>query len=481
MALGARLGRWIGQSVVDSAGRLVLQIGSTAILARTLPPETFGAMAVAWSVVMVPFVLVSAPFEEAIVQRPVLRRTHLRAALALSLGFGLVLAAVVAAVALALPPVLSGGVGALVALGALAIPLGAFRAVQTGLARRHGRFGAIAGANLLSSALGILVATGLVLLGWGAPALILLQVITHLTFPVLLALLHRPPPMPWLHGAQARDFARFATFVALERALESLTIAVFNALAGSLFGLTVLGWLNMALRVVEPLRGVAMAVAHNISFSHFSRMRGPGDHLARAVAEGMVGTAALTTPAFLGILATATPLLALVAGSGWEVSALLVVFWALSAALRLPQQLIFSGLAAVGRPEYALWSNLLFLGAVLALVFLSRDQGALGLGIAQLGAVGLESVFALVWARRVLGVRLASLVVDLARIAALAGLMVGAVLAADHHLPTDFAPVLRLLVEVPLGISVYALALFTFDRRRFRDLLRLVRKPKTGF
>jgi O-antigen/teichoic acid export membrane protein len=463
MALGARLGRWIGQSVVDSAGRLVLQIGSTAILARTLPPETFGAMAVAWSVVMVPFVLVSAPFEEAIVQRPVLRRTHLRAALALSLGFGLVLAAVVAAVALALPPVLSGGVGALVALGALAIPLGAFRAVQTGLARRHGRFGAIAGANLLSSALGILVATGLVLLGWGAPALILLQVITHLTFPVLLALLHRPPPMPWLHGAQA------------------LTIAVFNALAGSLFGLTVLGWLNMALRVVEPLRGVAMAVAHNISFSHFSRMRGPGDHLARAVAEGMVGTAALTTPAFLGILATATPLLALVAGSGWEVSALLVVFWALSAALRLPQQLIFSGLAAVGRPEYALWSNLLFLGAVLALVFLSRDQGALGLGIAQLGAVGLESVFALVWARRVLGVRLASLVVDLARIAALAGLMVGAVLAADHHLPTDFAPVLRLLVEVPLGISVYALALFTFDRRRFRDLLRLVRKPKTGF
>jgi hypothetical protein len=59
--------------------------------------------------------------------------------------------------------------------------------------------------------------------------------------------------------------------------------------------------------------------------------------------------------------------------------------------------------------------------------------------------------------------------------------MVGAVLAADHHLPTDFAPVLRLLVEVPLGISVYALALFTFDRRRFRDLLRLVRKPKTGF
>ena len=81
-----RLRRWIGFAAGDT-GRapFFCRVGVTAVLARLVAADDFGAAALALALVTVVATFVGAPFEEALAQRRVLRRPDLDAALSVSL------------------------------------------------------------------------------------------------------------------------------------------------------------------------------------------------------------------------------------------------------------------------------------------------------------------------------------------------------------------------------------------------------------
>ena len=72
----------------------LLNLGITAVLARLLPPEDFGLLALALVFVGIGDMLSSLGMGSAIIQRKVLTRDHLRVAFTLSLGMGTVLMAI---------------------------------------------------------------------------------------------------------------------------------------------------------------------------------------------------------------------------------------------------------------------------------------------------------------------------------------------------------------------------------------------------
>jgi O-antigen/teichoic acid export membrane protein len=169
----------------------------------------------------------------------------------------------------------------------------------------------------------------------------------------------------------------------LDRLADNLTYLLFNNLVGSFFGLAVLGQVNMALRIVEPIRGALVATLHNLTFPHFRRaahtqgMEADRDRL-------IVLLAATIVPVFAGLAAITPLLLPLVTGPGWEEAVPIAICLALGAALALPAQTIFTALLAGGSAEYALVGNLFRLIATALVLVIFRDSPPIAVGIARL-------------------------------------------------------------------------------------------------
>jgi O-antigen/teichoic acid export membrane protein len=195
--------RWMAPARVLTE---LLLLVSMVVLARLIPPEAFGMLAVAFIVQELGVGVPSEGVGSALVQRAAVTRRHLEAALALSLIAGVVLAAATLGLALLLvEPVFGGRTAALLALTTPWYLLGAVLALPMALLRRRLDFRSI---SLLGLTLSLVRALTSVLLaafaGLDASALVVGGLV-GMTAMVTLALALAPVPSPRWHTAEIRD------------------------------------------------------------------------------------------------------------------------------------------------------------------------------------------------------------------------------------------------------------------------------------
>ena len=278
----AKVRGWVGAGMADAVGRLVILSATTAVLARLLGPSDFGETALILSIVTIFTVFVGAPYEEALAQRRVARRAHLEAALAASL---------LTAVCLVLLSIVIGWVmdrlyGRHVFVVMLPVtacmlfaqgPL----AIATAVARRRRKFYAINIAGLLGHCIGAGFALALAFSGCGIWALIGLRVGIVVANTVILMVLLRLVLVPRWSAQAVGELTRYAKYILMTRLVENLAFVVYNVAVSSFFGIAVLGYANMAMRLIEPIRGAIIAVTYNLCFRSSPRLRGTGRGSAR--------------------------------------------------------------------------------------------------------------------------------------------------------------------------------------------------------
>lgn len=471
-----RVGGWVGAGLAEAAGRLVILSGTTAYLAHTLTPGDFGASALCLSVVTIFAVVVGTPYEETLAQARAVRRADLAAVLAVSL------ASAAALILAALP------IGALMDRWygrddlALLLPATALLlvaqgplCVATAVARRRKAFYAINLANLAGHGAGAAAAIALGLSGAGIWALIALRVVLVVVTAASLCVQLRLAVMPRWSWARLRALNRFAGFVLATRLTENATYLVYNVLVGGLFGLGVLGYLNIAMRLVEPVRGALVAITHNVCFPQFRLGAGdrPGARPAAGEAAARISleTTALIAPTFMGLAAVAPLLVPMMAGPGWEPAVPIAAALAAGGMLALPSQVVQTALSAGGRPENVLHANLAGL-AVLALVLAAAaGHDPVAVGLARLGGDLAQTLVTLLVGGRLIGLRrgpllraLSGIWLAAAAMAALAGLV-------GIRLSAGLPPGLALAAAVACGVAAYGPLLFLFARPRCLALL----------
>ena len=62
--------KWLSSSLADAVGRILLKLLTTVVFAYWLSPEIFGRASLTIVVVSLLAIVVTAPFEESLVQRP---------------------------------------------------------------------------------------------------------------------------------------------------------------------------------------------------------------------------------------------------------------------------------------------------------------------------------------------------------------------------------------------------------------------------
>ena len=271
------------------------------------------------------------------------------------------------------------------------------------------------------------------------------------------------------------DLSRFAWFALWSRLTDNVAYLVFTTMIAAVFGLTELGRFNMAMRVIEPVRGAVIAIAHNLNFSHFQPAAHDPALLAARVGAGSARLALLCGPVFFGIAAVAPLLIPTLAGPGWEESIDITQILAFGSGLMLSFcSPVHTGLAASGRPQYGLYANLCRLVAISAGVAMAAGAGFGGIGIGFARVMGdiSDIVVALFVARRRMDLPSASLVAAAAPALIFSGLMAMGVVWVMPHLLAHLRPVAALAASIGFGAALYGALVALFARGATRALFR---------
>jgi O-antigen/teichoic acid export membrane protein len=441
----------------------LLRLATVALLARFLTPADYGAAAIAIALATFAPTVADMGIGSALVQTEAAPRIVRSTAFWTSIGFGVGLFVLMAAIANPIGMLFGEPqVAEMVAAGGLTFAIYSVGSTSQGMFMREMRFRTIQLRNWLGLLAGSVVAIIAAASGAGAWALVLQQLVFMTTF--VAALWWRPGWRPTLDFSRSvfRELCAFAMRIAGGRWARLIELLVLTLLIGKLASISELGaWTFGMSMVVLPLSLIAVPIAE-VLFSAFSRLR---DEPARTAALWLDSTAYLAAallPLLLGLIIVSPDLIPVVFGARWEVSVGVVqilCIWVLLRCLQSPGSVYMD---AVGRPEVTFWTQLASLCLTPVAVVIGVHWGIEGVAACyvagQLIAVEVP-MFIIVLSHMRLSPK--TLAGRLSRIAAASLVMAAACLLGRSALgAVGVGPAGRAALTIVLGMVVYLPALW---------------------
>lgn len=418
MATTAR--RAIAFSFAAKYASLALRMASLLLLVRLLPPEAFGAFAVATALVALIFVFGEFGLHSYLIQAPRLTRQVVAGAVGLCSALTLAAFATVLLVAFGLPGLLPGpeAVPVLLLLAGAATLQPISLPVAAKL-QRDMRFDRLLVIDFGRTLAAVSVSIGLVVAGWGIIGLAA-GAVADAVVGTALSLVYAAGRRPvWPSRRGWGPMLRFGSPFALVGGLGRAGDAGVALLIGWAAGYGAVGLYNRALTVTELLDKVFVQALAPVVLPVLAREMRRTGNLRRLYLQKIGALTAIHWPFFAVLALLAEPAVALLLGSQWGEAAPVVRALAL-AGLFAPftdlSMKFFTALDANNRYlRIQSAAVAVRLGIVAALATVSLEAAALGLAL----AAGLRALVITLWLERRLGVAWADIGAHAARGAAI--------------------------------------------------------------
>ena len=474
------LGRQVRRAVLWRSGSQLaaqlVQWGVTFAVIRILSPADYGLFAMTQVVLVLLNMLNGYGLASALVQSPTLTPRLIRQAfgMLIAINAGLALAQIALA-PLAAAYYRQPEVAHLLRAQALLYVATPFIALPQALLSRAMDFRHQARANVAGALAGAGAALAGALAGWGVWTLVAAPVALFFTRALVLTVSANSIVRPSFDWRGAGGLARYGGVMAAGQLTWFAQSQADVFIAGRAFSPHTLGLYTTALFLTQIFVAKVVPPLNEVAFSAYAKLRDDRVAAARGFvgAAGLVMTAAL--PFYLGLAATAGPLVACVLGPRWAAAAPVVRLLALAMPFMTLQVLFTPACDAAGRPGIGVRNGAT--GAVLltAAFLVGVHWGPQGLGLAWCVAY---PAYLILSARRslpVIGASAAELIAAIAPPAMAALAMAAAVVLLDSTLPQIAAP-LRLALLVTAGATIYAGWLVIFARPTLAALRRMIRR-----
>lgn len=443
----------------ESFGVAALSLGVFILLARILEPEHFGVVALAGVFIYSFNLILAHSFADAIVQRATLTPEHLDVAFWTTLAASLMLTAVCYAgagyaAAWFHEPVLEDVLPWL----AWVMPLNAIGVVQMALLRRELQFRTVAIRTLAGRIAGAAVGIGMALSGFGVWSLVGQQLAGTAAAGLAMVIISPWRPRLTFSIPRLRELWSFGFHVSASQTVHAVAEQSVNLLVGSLFGSTMLGYFNVAWRVVGLIRSLIGRAVYHVGFSTFSRLQDDRAAVARAALQATRLACLFGFPAGAGISLLAGPLVLVLFGEKWETSVPLLAILAIE---MIPAfYTIFSAACyrALGRPGWALVLAVLYFVTGVAAIALLAPLGIQVVALTWVARAFLLLPAPVLMLQRILRVSLADVLAPTVVPAAATAVMSAAVGALVWGIGGSVGPVGMILAAVPVGTLTYAAA-----------------------
>lgn len=461
-----------------SGSQLVAQLimwGSTFLVIRLLDPQDYGLFAMT-QVVLVFFGLMNGyGFANALVRSESVSREQIAQAFGMLILMNLGLAlAQVALAPLAAAYYRQPQVAELLRVQALLYLATPFIALPSALLSRRLDFRRQAQVHLLGAAAGAVTALLCASAGWGVWTLVAAPLALFWTQAVGMSLLAPSLPWPSFRFRGAGAIVRYGTAMTLVQFFWFIQSQSDVFIAGRLFDPHDLGIYTTALLLTQILASKFIPPLNDVAFAAYSRMQANRDALAASFLKAVRLIMLIALPFYLGLAATAEPLVLTALGPKWAETIPLIRILALAIPFMALQILFGPANNALGHERVTL--RVAVAGALIMpfAYLIAVRHGPNGMALAWLFTFPLLTAVTIAWSRRTIGFALA----DLGRAVA-PGLLASAAMALivaglDRLLP-PMSPQPRLALLVILGIAAYVGLLGLFARPLVAEVVRLVR------
>ena len=350
-----------------------------------------------------------------------------------------------------------------------------FIVLPTALLSRRMDFRGQAKVNMLASLASAATALGGALGGLGVWTLVAAPIVLFAARALGLTIAAGGAVRPIFDFRGAGHLARFGAVLAVGQLFWFAQSQADVLIAGRHFAAHELGLYTTALFLTQIFVAKVVPPLNEVAFSAYARLQDDRGAAAAAFVKSVRVIFAAAMPFYLGLAATAEPLVLTVLGPKWAEAAPIVRLLALA----MPQMtllVLFSPVTdALGRPDVGVRNGAVG-GAVLTAGFLvGVNWGAAGLATAWIVAYPIYLAVSCRRALPVIGVRFAEVAAAIAPPALAAIAMAAAVTVLDAGLP-PLAPAARLALLVGAGGTVYLCWLAAFSRARIDEVAALVRR-----
>ena len=367
----ADLGREsLHSSVVSVAGRavnMVVQVGSTILLARLLSPHDYGLVAMVFALLGFAPMLVDMGTTDACVQKTRITHAEVSALFWFNVAIGgaltLVLAGGSKSIALFYgEPELAG----IALVSSLTLIVGALSTQHYALMRRAMQFQRIAMIEISSNVISSIIAIVMALTGWGYWALVAKPILTTglSTLGVWLG-------CPWLPGrpkmtAEAKEMVGFGLNVTGFTMTDYLARSADRIALGYLYGAGPLGYFQNAFLLYDNLLSLLTNPLHKVAVSSLSKLRSSVSELRRSWAAALSSLSFFASLGFAVLAVTGQDFVVILLGQKWAPAGPLLCIFAVRGIAHVIERTLGWLHVAAGRSDR--WMRWGLLSAVVQLV-----------------------------------------------------------------------------------------------------------------
>ncbi len=390
--------------VAARALNMVVQVGSTILLARLLSPRDFGLVAMVFALVGFAPMLIDLGTTDATVQRT--RVTHA----GISGLFWLKVA-----IAGALTLLLAGGSGFIASfygepalteialVSSLMFITSAISSQHFALMRRAMQFRRMALIDVSSNLISSIIAVAMAVTGWGYWALVAKPILT-----LGLAAIGAWLSCPWLPGRprytpEAKEMVGFGMGVTGFSMTDYVAQSADRVALGYLYGAGSLGYYQNALLLYDNSLSL-FGKLHDVAASSLSKLRSNLDELKRSWAAALSSLSFFSMLAFAGLAVTGQDFVVMLLGQKWEPTGPLLCIFAVRGIAHVVERTLGWLHLAAGRSDRWMRWGLFSAVCQLVAIFAGIPFGLAGVATAHAIATFCLFVPALAYAGRPVGI-----------------------------------------------------------------------------
>lgn len=464
----------IWRSGSQMIGQLVMW-GSTFLVLRLLTPGDYGLFAMTQVVIGLAQLLNGYSFASSLVQAEQLdtRRASQVFGMLIMMNFGM------AAVQFLMAPLAAAyfhqpALTLMLRVQCLLHLTTPFIVVPQALLSRNIDFRTQARANLAAALSGAIAGPVCALAGFGVWTLVIAPIVMFWTRAILLQTLGHWWIRPRFALAGAGAMFGYGGMVLVSDVLWFVQNQADTFIAGRRFDAHMLGLYSEGLFLTQLFINKFVPALNEVAFPAYARMQSDRSSVAWSFAKALSIIMVAAMPCFIGLAATAEPLVLTVMGPKWAEAVPLVRLLAFAMPFTTLHVLYPPATNALGKPKIAAITSAAG-AAVLPVAFaVGVGYGPIGMAAAWVVSMPLLVLLSSSLSLPVLGLSWARLGQAVLPPLAAALAMGAVVTGIDHLLPPMAAP-LRLASLVPVGVVAYAGFVLLFARDIVRQALAMVR------
>lgn len=367
-------------TVGEVAAKLVTPI-SSMVLARLLTPEAFGVVTTLTMIITFAEIFTDAGFQKYLIQHEFRdardRDECTNVAFWSNLVMSLVIWGIIAVFNAPLAALVGNpGLGHVLIIACVSIPLAAFSCIQMALFKRDLDFKTLARVRIISTLIPLLVTVPLAFWLRSYWALVFGTITVNLVNAVLLTAFSKWKPRFFYSFDKLKEMFSFTVWSMVEAVSIWLTSYVDVFIVGTMLSQYYLGLYKTSSALVGQIMGLVTAITTPILFSALSRLQNNEQEFQRLFFRFQKLVGLLVIPLGMGVFIFSDLATELLLGSQWSEAAGFVGLWALTSAITIVLSHYSSEVyRAKGKPKLSVLAQVLHIVVLWPTVLIAVKYG----------------------------------------------------------------------------------------------------------